>query len=232
MTLRSPRLLVIGTQTPALQRVIPLLLRAEYHVEQQWDPEEALRLFESRRFDLVIARHPLRPDLLGTLVEVVRERSVACRCAGLLVLAEPGSAAEVQPLLGRGVNRVLSADTPAETLLHAAAGLLAVAPRLVVRLPVILEQGSGERRRRVVTETLNVSSSGLLLRGAREFAVGTRLRFEFELPGPAPTIRGEASVVRHTNELREKETGIAVRVLSFAGDGERDFAAFLEQAIG
>lgn len=232
MAPRSPRLLLIGTQTSALQRVIPLLLRAEYHVEQQWDPEEALRLLESRRFDLVIARHPLRPDLLGTLVKAVRERSVACRCAGLLVLAEPGSAADVQPMLGRGVNRILSADAPAETLLHAAAGLLAVAPRLPLRLPAILEQGLGERCTRVVTETVNVSSSGLLLRGAREFTVGTKLRFELELPGLAPTIRGDASVVRHTSELREKESGIAVRMLSFAGDGERELAAFLEHALG
>lgn len=228
----SPRLLLIGTQTPALQRVIPLLLRAEYHVEQQWDPEEALRLLESRRFDLVIARHPLRPALLDTVVNAVRRRNASCRCAGLIVLADPGSASEVQSLLGRGVNRILSAEAPAETLLHAAAGLLAVAPRLALRLPAILEQGSGERRTRVVTETLNISSSGLLVRGAQEFAVGTRLRFELELPGLAPTIRGEAAVVRHTSEVREAEPGIAVRMLSFTGDGERELGAFLDQAIG
>jgi hypothetical protein len=228
----SPRLLLIGTQTPALQRVIPLLLRASYHVEQQWDPEEALRLLASRRFDLVIARHPLRPAILDTVVNAVRRRDATCRSAGMIVLAEPGSAAEVQSLLGRGVNRVLSADAPAETLLHTAAGLLAVAPRLVLRVPAILEQGSGERRTRLVTETINISSSGLLLRGAQELAVGTRLRFELELPGLAPTIRGEAAVVRHTNDVREAEPGIAVRMLSFAGDGESEFAAFLDQALG
>jgi DNA-binding NarL/FixJ family response regulator len=228
----SPRLLLIGTQTPALQRVIPLLLLASYHVEQQWDPEEALRLLGSRRFDLVIARHPLRPPILDTVVNAVRRRDAVSRSAGVIVLAEPGSAAEVQSLLGRGVNRILSAEAPAETLLHTAAGLLAVAPRLVMRVPAILEQGSGERRTRVVTETINVSSSGLLLRGAQELAVGTRLRFELELPGLAPTIRGEATVVRHTSEVREPEPGIAVRMLSFANDGERELAAFLEHALG
>lgn len=232
MPLRSPRLLLIGTQTPALQRVIPLLLRAEFHVEQQWDPEEGLRLLASRRFDLVVARHPLRPDLLEQVVNAVRQRNANCRSAGLIVLAEPGSAAAVQPLLGRGVNRIVPADAPAETLLHAAAGLLAVAPRLTLRLPVILDQGSGERGTRVVTETLNVSSSGLLLRGAQEFAVGTRLRFELVLPGLAPTIRGDATVVRHTSEVREAEPGIAVRMYSFVGDGERELGTFLEAALG
>ncbi len=228
----APRLLLIGTQTPALQRVIPLLLRASYHVEQQWDPEEALRLLASRRFDLVIARHPLRPSIIDTVVSAVRRRDAVCRSAGMIVLAEPGSAADVQPLLGRGVNRILSAEAPAETLLRTAAGLLAVAARLALRVPAILEQGSGERRTRLVTETINVSSSGLLLRGAQEFAVGTRLRFELELPGLAPTIRGEATVVRHTSEVREAEAGIGVRMLSFAADGEREFVAFLDQALG
>jgi hypothetical protein len=226
-----PRLLVVGVTPPALESVIPLLLRADYHVEQQWDPAEALRRLASRRFDLVIARHPLRPPVLEAVVDAVRAHSAACRSAGLIVLAERGSAEQLRPLVGRGINRILPADAPAESLLRVTTTLLSAAPRLVRRLGVVLVQGAGARQRRAFAETLNVSSSGFLLQGAREFAVGTRMRFALDLPGDAPPVCGMAEVVRHTSEAREAVSGIALQVVSFAGNGERSLELFLRDAL-
>lgn len=221
------RLLLLGADTPALQRVVPLLLRADFEVHRAERPEEVGALVRDRHFDLIIARHPLSGLSLDSLAAAVRESGSASQHAGLLVLADATSVGSVGFLLGRGVNRVVDLDGPSDRLLHAVADLVAVSPRANVRALAQLELWVRNGATRLLALTENLSVTGLLVRGGREFPVRSRLAFELMLPDLGPVVRGQAEVVRHTDERLEHLDGIAATFVSFEKDGGERLADFL-----
>ncbi len=224
------RLLLLGAETPALQRVVPLLLRADFEVHRGERPDEVAGLVRDRRFDLIIARHPLAGCSLDALVAAVRARGSASHEAGLLVLADATSVGQVGALLGRGVNRVVNIDGPSDRLLHAVADLVAVPARVSVRAMVQLELWVRNGATRLLTLTENLSPSGMLVRGGKEFPVSARVSFELILPDLEPVIRGEAEVVRHTDAALEDVDGIAATFASFEDGGQERLADFLTGA--
>ena len=224
------RVLILGSETPALQRVVPVLPRAELQVQQVDDPDEGLARVRQRRFDLVILRYPLGTLALQDFIVSVRATASACRNAGVLVLADPDSVEEVSGFLGRGINRIVSLEVSSDRLLDAIADLLAVTPRLALRAVVQLELWLEQGAHRVLTLTQNVSSSGMLVLGGHELPVGTRIAFELLLPGQLPAVCGELEVTRHADKGREQIDGFGARIVSFAGDGGERLRAFLRQA--
>lgn len=80
----------------------------------------------------------------------------------------------------------------------------------------------------ILCQTENFSGTGMLIKTERRYDVGTRLGFEFSLGDDRP-IHGVAEVVRHTLIGRDQVGGIGVRFLSFAGDSQRRFEAFLQR---
>ena len=226
------RLLLVGADTPALQRVLPMLLRSDFQVHRVEQATEALRLVGESRFDLILARYPLVDAPLSALIGGVRGASSPSRAAGLLVLAEPAHVGDLAAFLGHGVNRVVNLDGPSDRLLQAVADLVGVSPRRTVRAVVELELWMRRETQRLLTLTENVSSSGMLVRGGRELPVGGRVKFELMLPGGLATVTGEAEVVRHTLVGAERLDGIGLAFISFVGDGEQRLAAFLERRTG
>lgn len=217
-------LLVIGAETQTLQRIIPLLQRADFDV-QRTPADGALALLAARPFDLIVARVPLAGCTLAQLVEVVR--GGVCRNSALLLLADAGAVLDVAPFLGHGVNRIISLDAPAERLLRSVGELIGAAPRGAVRAIVQLElrlHGSAQRR---VALTHNLSSSGMLVRGVADLAVGARLAFELSLPGHASPVRGEGVVVRRSNPATEGVEGAGISFEAFEQDGLRRLEGFL-----
>jgi CheY-like chemotaxis protein len=223
------RLLLVGDETPALQRVVPMLLRSDFQIHRVDETEAALRLLGESRFDLVVARYPLPDVPLSALVNGIRGSSSPSRAAGLLVLAGPTHVGDLAAFLGRGVNRVVSLDGPSDRLLHAVADLVGVAPRRMVRAVVDLELWMLRGGQRLLTLTDNVSISGMLVRGGREFPVGAKVSFELTLPGGLEPLHGDAEVVRHTLVGVERLDGVGLAFLALAGDGEQRLATFLER---
>jgi hypothetical protein len=221
------RLLILGAETPALQRVVPILRRAEFDPYQAPNVGEALDLLQDIRFDLIVVRVPLAGVTLAELVERVRGPGCACRNAGLLVLADATSAGELASFIGRGVNRVVDLDAPSDRLLGAIADLLGVDPRRTLRAVIQLELWVDRGVERTLTLTENVSPTGLLVRGCGELPIGSRLRFELLLHGAGEPVRGEVEVVRHTDAVREGVEGFGGAIIAFEGDGEGRLARFL-----
>lgn len=221
------KLLVVGTESMALQRVVPILLRAEFELCRTMSGVEALDLLRLARFDLVLVRLPLAGVKITDLVASLRGQHSPSRAAGLLVLAEPAAAEEVGPLLGHGVNRIVSLDAPTDRLFHAVADLIGVPPRKTLRAVVQIETRVEYGGTRMLTMTQNVSANGMLLRGGMEFPLGARLRFEMVLPGEYDPVSGEVEVVRQAPATDVVAAGFGARILAFQDeDGER-LEAFL-----
>ena len=222
-----PKLLIVGAETPALQRVVPLLLRADFTASRVPRADDAAELLAGQAFDLVIVRVPVSGMPLDELLGQVRDPKGLNRDAGVLLLAEPETIAEVRSLLGRGVNRVVSLEGPSDRLLLAVADLVLVPPRLAVRTLVQLELWVAHGPVRSLTLTRDLSATGMFVQAGDEFPIGTRLRFELSLPGDDEPIRGEVEVVRRASADEAKAGGIGVRFLSFQDDGRRRLDACL-----
>ncbi|MFI5142410.1 MAG: PilZ domain-containing protein [Thermoanaerobaculales bacterium] len=221
-------LLILGTETPALHRIVPILRRADFDTYQAVGSEEALELLQDVRFDLIIVRYPLTGVPLAELVARLREAGSAGRHASLLLLADISAVGEVASFLGRGVNRVVSIDAPSERLLEAVADLLSAEPRRTLRAVIQLDIRVEGGQERTLTLVENVSPTGLLVRGCREFPIGSRLRFELLFPDGGEPARGELEVVRHTDRERERVDGFGARIVTFTGDGEQRLRSFLD----
>ena len=89
---------------------------------------------------------------------------------------------------------------------------------ILLLLVPLLWLAQGARRQLTVTE--NLSATGMLVRGATEFPVGSHLHFELLVPGLVPPILGEVEVARHTDHLRERIEGFGGKIVSFVGDGQ------------
>ena len=213
-------LLVVGAGTPALRQVTPVLRQAGCSVHRLESAAAAVELLQGTRFDLVVAQHPVAGMGLDEFVAAVRSEGSPCRDSGLLVLVDAAAFDEVGPLMRHGVNRVVAADAPCDKMLDAIADLLGTAPRRSLRAVIQLELWLAQGIRRQLTVTENLSCTGMLVRGATEFPVGSHLHFELLVPGLAPPILGEVEVARHTDHLRERIEGFGGRIVSFVGDGQ------------
>jgi hypothetical protein len=127
------------------------------------------------------------------------------------------------------VNRVLLNDATDWELESALGDLLHVEPRVRVSLPVKLQLPLAGKVERVVAQSDNLSTSGMLIRGRWEVEVGLPVEFEFTPPGQRAPVRGTAEVVRPTTKEREGLVGFGIQFVRFSDDGRRRLAAFVEQ---
>jgi CheY-like chemotaxis protein len=221
------RVLVVGSEAPALATVIPLLRRAKFEVTTIPDGPGALATVEAERYDLILAGYPLRETPLTQLIEAIRRKGAPCRNAGVLLLAHQNAFDEAERFLGRGVNRVVQEEGGANRLILMVADLAGEAPRISLRTVVQMDVRIGRERELGLYQTENISSSGMLVRSDRAFPAGTRFDFELSLPGSIVAVAGTAEIVRQTDAAHEKVCGFAVRFLSFKGDGRETLEAYV-----
>jgi hypothetical protein len=123
-------------------------------------------------------------DFLGT----VRREGSPSAASQLLALAEEGSMSEACQVPAAGMNVVLPINA-GRLLEEVASRLLGVTPRISVRLLVRLEVRLKEGRRRVMYQTENISTAGMLVRSDRLDPIGTTVAFELTLPGDRTPVR-------------------------------------------
>jgi hypothetical protein len=220
-------LLIVGGETPALLQIVPLLLRAELQAHRVTRADEAIELVGVGAFDLIVVRHPPEGATLRELVDAVRARGAPSRKAGLVVMVDPAHAGEVTPLVGRGVNRLITLDAPSDRLLDVAADLLTVAPRRALRAVVRLDVPGPEGTARLLSLTENLSVSGMVVQCGREVPLGSRVSFAINLPGRDESVSGVGEVIRRTSRNREPVEGVALRIVTFEADGQDRLRAFL-----
>lgn len=224
------RILAVGIDRLLYDKIEPLLNRSYFDVDRVPRGESALILCSQVRFDLMIVGYPLPDMSLDALLEGIRRPESPCAENQLLLLAPAEQLAELHPLVGDGVDAVMSIGQPVQLLEEVASRLLEVAPRTATRLMVKLEAELREGKSLTLCQTENVSETGMLLRTDRLYPVGTQVQFELFLPGDRAAISGRAEVVRHTHQLIERVEGLGVRFAEFAGEGRRRLQEFLVQA--
>jgi CheY-like chemotaxis protein len=219
--------LVVGADAPALERIAPMLRRAEFDVHTAGPSPEIFGLLLGTTFELILVSFPLRDLILDELVEILRSDGSWCQRAALVLLAEPDFLDDAQALVDLGINRVVSVDWPEARLHQAISDLLNVAPRVSLRVLVHVKVDLNENASRALYQTVNISSSGMLLRGNDRIDPGTRFSFFFGIPDGRRLVEGTGEVVRRTNPMREGTTGIGIRFIRLTGEGQEQLESFV-----
>ena len=202
--------LVFGAKEAGLERVAPMLRRADFSVHTV-EPSPFLHdLVLSTAFELVVVTYPLSEISLDALMQTIRNEGSACHNAGLLLLAEPDKIDEAQSRVDLGANRAICTDWNEARLWRAIGDLLDIAPRVSMRVLLHADVEVTRNRNRAIFQTVNVSRSGALLQGHESLDPGTNFNFLFRLPGGG-LIDGTAEVVRRTNSSREGIEGVGTR---------------------
>jgi hypothetical protein len=205
---------VVGAKKTGLERVAPMLRRADFSVHSVEPSPFLLDLVLSTAFELVIITYPLDTLPLDDLIDTIRDEGSACHDAGLLLLAEPELLDDAQSVVDLGANRAICCDWSEARLWQAIGDLMEVAPRVFMRVLMHADIEIMNKRDRAIFQTVNISVSGVLLQGSDQLTPGETFDFLFRLPGGG-LVEGSAEVVRRTNPLREGVDGIGTRFTSF-----------------
>jgi uncharacterized protein (TIGR02266 family) len=223
--------LIVGLELKTYEKVAKVLKKKGFFSEPATTGGEALESISFLPFDAIVAACPL-PDMpVQQLVDAARRKDSPCRQSAVVLLATPGTLAEAEALVGRGVNRVLAVEDLDDEFAQDLLGLITVPKRFPVRalsrLKVQLSWGTSQ----TLCQTENVSAHGMLVKTDHPYPVGTQMAFELSIPGEAEPVRGFAVVVRQTQEKRERTSGVGVRFSSFEGGDKKRLEALLH-ALG
>lgn len=219
--------LLVGPTDGVVERVAATLRSAGFLIHRTADAVTCLDSVYSTIYDLVILRPPIPGVTIADLVTSLREPMSPSRRAGVAVIVEGPDDDGAADLVGSGVNRVVDrADGPG-AVLCALGDLLDVAPRYPVQALVELESRQRGDTTHVLSRTQDLSMTGMLVLGSRELTPGCNVTFELHLPAERNTIRGSATVIRHSNPGHEGVDGIGLRFGEVEDGGRERLAAFL-----
>lgn len=221
--------LLAGVPKALAERFEPLLRRPDFDVDHVPNARSAVDLVRLIGFDVLVLGYPTIGPPVEELLDLIRAEGSPCRRSAVLLLVPGGRLAEVEPFLGHGNTRAVATDASDRELQNVVASLLRVAPRLAVRVTVRLQVQLADGRTELLSQTENVSATGLLVRTRRPYPVETPVRFELYLPNEPAPVSGGGLVVRHATDRARRVTGLGIKFTGFARGGEVRLKAFLDR---
>lgn len=222
------KVLAAGIERVTFERLAPVIRRGDVQVDWVATPEAGVSLAGEHRYDVILMDAVPCDWPLERVVRSFRDPESPSKSAAILVLAEPDQVDVARALRSRGVNRVMLVTDPPEIICDQMASLLEVAPRVQVRLAANVEAALGNTGRELFCQTVNLSSTGMLIRTQHRPPLGTPVVFKINLPEIFGTLNGRGEIVRHASTGQGGVDGVAIRFVSFATDGAERFQNYLE----
>lgn len=222
--MKKANVLVVEVGPKEYDDIAPPLLRSLFEVDRIASAASALDLTTTVPFAAVICRFPLREITAREFLEAIRRPGSASSRASVAFVATPESFDAATPLLEHGADLVLSLDEPEGEREAMLCALFGIQPRrsmrILVKLAVIVNSQSPDR---FVSQTHDVSASGMFVITRKHFDVGTRARFQFALAEENRPFQGVCEVTRLSDARDRGPQGMGVRFLSFdtPDDAER-----------
>jgi uncharacterized protein (TIGR02266 family) len=230
-TATKQQVLVVGSDTEALQKVWPVLQKHSVDAHRQQAGEAALNAIQNLPIvDLIFVSYPL-PDMeFGAFVIAVTGLLSPSRPPQIVVLVSKADVAGVAGHVGHGVQ-VLPADLPDNVLERAAAKFLRKAPRPVTRIMVkmVVKLGVGHVMR--MAQSVNISDSGMLIRTTEHYPLGSEVSLEFAVPGVPEPVQADAQVVRHAIPDREGITGMGLKFTGLSPEHKTRLQKYLRGQV-
>jgi CheY-like chemotaxis protein len=220
--------LFIGFDAPTFSRISSYAERKGFFADRVENPRDALELLTLLPFDALVLAHPLSDLTVRFLLQAIRRPESLNLTAGVVVVLDPSHSSETAELVEQGANAVISTEDAPAQLPKVLRQLTQVAPRRPMRLTSRVHATLGVVDVQSLCQTVNLSKSGMLLRGDQVIPVGTEIFFEIQLPTDAKPVRGHGRVMRHTFERKERVAGLGVAFLGFEESDDLRLWKFLE----
>jgi len=217
-------ILVVEVGPQDYDNVAPQLLQALFEVDRVPSANSALELLSAVPFSAVICRHPFTQMETGEFIATVKAQTSASRDAGIALVADPDRVAEAGAFLDQGVDLVLSLGDPQGEREAMLCTLLGIQPRrslrVLVKLSVEIETGGTDR---FVSQTHDVSGSGMFVITRKSVDIGSEIGFNFTLPGETRPFEGVAEVTRVAEPHAPGPQGLGIHFETFSAsdDSER-----------
>lgn len=216
------RVLLVGVPDEVCTSVENALAPAKLDVAASPSGRHGQATLARRRFDGVLVNSVLPDMAMADFLAALRRRESPNLRAGVVLLTPHRTRLSAEVHVGRGVNRVVDIEHIDLLLGDVLARLFRIAPRVPLIVPSRIDVDARGFPRRIFCQTVNVSSSGMLLRVPHTVQPGTELGFGLYLPAEGEPIAGRARTVRRADEGREPSPGVGVSFSEFsAGDEER-----------
>jgi CheY-like chemotaxis protein len=225
MAAKTRPALVISTREWIGERLAEVL--PEFTLRFAPSTELAIPMVQEHAFQLVAVDYPARGQSFRLFLAAMRRRGAPCEHTPVVAMSEPETLDDAEAAFDRGAVRILNPFAAGERLRTAILEVLEHPVRHKVRAVVKLTPADAAPHVRILSQTENVSSSGMLVRYDKLLPIGGRLAFDLELPGQPNPIRGEAAVVRLVFNATDELTGFGARFVGFEGDGRRRLEAAL-----
>jgi DNA-binding NarL/FixJ family response regulator len=222
------KVLAAGIERMTFEKLAPVIRRDAVQIEWVATPEAGVSLASKNRYDVILMDAEPCDWPLEQVVRSFRASSSPSRGAAILVLAEPDQVDVARALRSRGVNRVMLVTDPPEIICDQMATLLEVAPRVRVRLATNVEAALGNKGRELFCQTVNLSSTGMLIRTQNRPPLGTPVVFKITFPEQFGTICGRGELIRHATIGQGGVDGVGIRFSSFANDGADVLQRYME----
>lgn len=189
--------------------------------------KRGLELTRQIPIHLLVVRYPLDGMSFSKFLAAFRESGCASRGAQVVALAPGRSIGGLKRSAGAGVA-FLRSDSELEALANTFMTFLRRAPRYAGNLMLGADLELPAGRVRKMLQVANISETGMLLRTKTPLAIGDTFSFELQIPELRAPIRGEAEVVRVSEEPGfETRSGVGVQMTSFADDSRERLKRFL-----
>jgi len=214
--MKKANVVVVEVGPDEYDDIAPPLLRSLFEVDRIASASSALDLVTNVAFAAVICRFPLRGIGARKFLETTRRPSSASNKAAIAFVATPESFNEATALLEFGADLVLSLDEPEGEREAMLCTLFGIQPRrsmrILVKLAVIVNESGPDR---FVSQTHDVSASGMFVVTRKQFAIGTKARFQFALTEENRPFQGVCEVTRFADDRTKGPQGMGMRFLSF-----------------
>lgn len=223
--------LVVGSDPVVRRRIRAAIAPLDLAVTEATDGRAAFAVPADQRVDGVVAADPLGEVPLPGFVRAAREFGSPLRGSGMVLVAPKEARSRVEPLIGRGANRIVDLEAIEADLPRVLEGLLRVAPRVRLAVPARIEVVGTTNVRRIFCHVVNLSTSGMLARMPFRLPIGAELHFELFLARGQVPLTGTATVVRHTVPGREPDPGIGVAFTDIGDTQAERLAVYVERSL-
>ncbi len=211
-------ILVVEVGPQDYDNVAPQLLQALFEVDRVPSASSALELLNIVPFSAVICRHPFTDMETGEFIAGVKAPTSASRDAGIALVTDAYRVSEAGAFLAAGVDLVLSLGDPQGEREAMLCMLLGIQPRrslrVLVKLSVEIETGGTDR---FVSQTHDVSASGMFVITRKTVDIGAEIGFSFTLPGETRPFEGVAEVSRIAGPQATGPQGLGIHFENFRG---------------
>ncbi len=232
IAIERKRVLFAALELETLERLEPAFARIDFEVERAPTLRHAWKVAQFSRFDLILIGFGGGGHELDTLLTTVRHPGWANVTTRVALIAAAEELARARLLGDRFGAKALDAALGQLELQGAALDLLRSRARLALRaMTRVSVKLGGATATQLLCQTYDLSRTGLFVITQSRFPLGSSVLFALDLPGGGDGIHGEAEIVRHAHERRDRADGIGLRFVHFAADGERRLAAFLARHL-